>query len=200
MILSMTSHKTADIDIDFADRTKVLELIDTVPAMQRHQGEIRRHNSGVYVTDVPWDPINQCAAIDYQEAEQRGYFKLDLLNMSVYQAIRDQEHYQELLSMEPPWSRLQDSEFVEQIVHIGNHYETLLKMPEPVDSIARMAMFLAVIRPGKRHLIGQTWKEVAVTVWDTAADGYSFKKAHAVSYAVLVTLHMNLINTANQSN
>jgi transcriptional/translational regulatory protein YebC/TACO1 len=30
---------------------------------------VRRHNSGVYVTDIPYDPVNQCAAIDYESAE-----------------------------------------------------------------------------------------------------------------------------------
>lgn len=192
--------KTPDIDIDFADRNQILQLVDHVPARQQHHGEVRRHNSGVYVTDIPWDPINQCAAIDYHEAEQRGYFKLDLLNMSVYQSIRDQSHYDQLLSIPPPWARLQDSAFVERVVHIGNHWDLLQRMPEPVDSIPRMAMFLSLIRPGKRHLIGQSWQDVAATVWDTTADGYSFKKSHAVSYAVLVTLHMNLINLTDQGN
>ena len=62
-----------------------------------------------------------------------------------------------------------------------------------VDSIPRMAMFLALIRPGQRHLIGKTWSEIADDIW-TKTDDYTFKKAHAVSYAVLVSLHMKLIN------
>lgn len=193
-------HKLPDIDIDFADRDQALTLINSTPARQVVQGEVRRHNSGVYVTDIPWDPVNQCAAIDYHEAEARGYFKLDFLNMSVYQGLRDHEHYEQLLNMPVPWTRLQDPEFVERIVHINNHFETLQKMPEPVDSIPRMAMFLAIIRPGKRHLVGRTWRDVSETIWDTAADGYTFKKAHAISYAVLVTLHMNLVNSSNQGN
>lgn len=191
---------SADIDIDFADRTQILELIQHIPARQIVDGQVRRHNSGVYVTDIPWDPVNQCAAIDYREAEQRGYFKLDFLNMSVYQGVRDQAHYDQLLATAPPWDKLQDPEFVERVVHIGNHYDLLQRMPEPVDSIARMAMFLAVIRPGKRHLIGKTWQDVAATVWDTAADGYIFKRSHAVAYAHLVTLHMNLLYAAHQGN
>jgi DNA polymerase III alpha subunit len=56
-------------------------------------------------------------------------------------------------------------------------------------------MFLAVIRPAKRHLIGRTWKEVAATVWDKVeGEGYSFKKAHAISYSQLVVVNLNLIN------
>ena len=181
---------SADIDIDFADRTQILELIQHIPARQVVDGQVRRHNSGVYVTDIPWDPVNQCAAIDYREAEQRGYFKLDFLNMSVYQGIRDQTHYDQLLTATPPWQQLQDPVFVERVVHIGNHY----------DLLQRMAMFLAIIRPGKRHLVGRTWQDIAATVWDTAADGYTFKRSHAVAYAHLVTLHMNLLYTADQSN
>ena len=97
---------SADIDLDLADRETVLKLIKATPARQLHQGQVRRHNSGVYVTDIPYDPVNQCAAIDYETAEQRGYFKIDLLNMTVYQLVRNSEHYQEMLSQEPNWSRL----------------------------------------------------------------------------------------------
>ena len=94
----MTLHKTPDIDIDFADRAQALNLIQHVTARQIVNGEVRRHNSGIYVTDIPWDPLNQCAAIDYHTAESRGYFKLDFLNMTVYQGIRDQQHYDQLLN------------------------------------------------------------------------------------------------------
>jgi hypothetical protein len=86
---------SADIDIDFADRETALRLIQHVPARQSNG---RKHNSGIYVTDIPRDPVNQCAAIDYEEAEQRGYFKLDFLNMSVYQLIRDPAHYEAMLT------------------------------------------------------------------------------------------------------
>jgi hypothetical protein len=67
-------------------------------------------------------------------------------------------------------------------------------MPEPVDTIPRLAMFLAVIRPAKRHLSGKTWRDVAADVWTKPADdGYYFKRAHAVSYAQLVVVNMNLL-------
>jgi len=52
---------------------------------------------------------------------------------------------------------------------------------------------LAVIRPAKKHLIGLPWSEVAKTVWDKGSDGYQFKRAHAVGYAHLVVVHMNLL-------
>jgi len=57
-----------------------------------------------------------------------------------------------------------------------------------------MAMFLSVIRPAKRHLAGLTWREVGIKVWDKPeGNGYFFKKAHAISYAQLVAVHMNLL-------
>jgi hypothetical protein len=108
--------------------------------------------------------------------------------------VRNEEHLIELMNAEPQWEKLYDPEFCAQLIHIGNHYDTLIKMPEAVNSIPRLAMFLAVIRPGKRHLIGKTWKEVAETIWNKPTDGgYYYKKSHSVSYSHLVVVHMNLL-------
>ena len=185
---------SADIDIDLANRDLLLQLIRTTTARQMHQGQVRRHNSGVYVTNIPYDPVNACAAIDYETAESRGYFKIDLLNMTVYQLIRSPEHYQDLLSKEPAWDRLwQDADWASQLVHVGN-YTHLLNAMRP-DSIPRMAAFISIIRPGKAHLQNQPWDRVFESVWDgDSSRGFVFKKAHAVGYASLVALHMNLIS------
>ena len=188
---------SADIDIDFADRNKILSIIQHVPARQVVDGAVRRHNSGVYVTEIPVDAINNCAAIDYETAEQRGYFKIDLLNMSVYQLIQDPAHYEAMLSAAPPWSRLwTDRPWASQLVHVGNYVDLMVSM-QP-DSIPRMAAFISIIRPGKAHLQRRPWDEVFASVWDgDESRGYTFKKSHAVSYAALVALHMNLLNTTN---
>lgn len=189
---------SADIDIDLADRQHILSLIRAVPARIMHQDRARAHNSGVYVTDIPVDPLLGCASIDYLEAEQRGYFKIDLLNVSVYQLVRDQHHYQEMLQKTPPWHRLwQDTAWAQQIVHIGN-YSDLLQDMRP-DSIVRMAAFISIIRPGKAHLQKRPWAEVFQEVWDgDASRGFVFKKSHAIGYATLVALHMNLLDLAHQ--
>jgi hypothetical protein len=185
---------SADIDIDLADRDQLLKLIQVTPARQVNNDQVRRHNSGVYATDIPWDPVNACAAIDYETAEQLGYFKIDLLNMTVYQLIKSPEHYQQMSQQEPPWSRLwTDSDWASQLAHIGNYTE-LLDTMRP-DSIPRMAAFISIIRPGKAHLQGQPWDQVFASVWDgDDSRGFVFKKSHAVSYAALVALHMNLLN------
>jgi len=183
----------SDIDIDLGDRTQALAHINHVPASILRDSRLVKHNSGIYVTDIPVDPFTGQASLDYQVAEARGYVKIDLLNVSLYTQIKSEEHLTELMNQEPEWARLQDPAFFARLIHIGSHYDLLLKCPEPIDSIPRMAMFLALIRPGKRHLIGKTWKEIAATVWDKTDEGYSFKKAHGVSYAHLVVVNMNLL-------
>jgi hypothetical protein len=185
---------SADIDLDLADRDQLLKLIQATPARQMHQGQVRRHNSGVYFTDIPYDPVNQCAAIDYETAEQRGYFKIDLLNMSVYELVKSPEHYQEMLTKEPPWSRLwTDPEWAKQLAHVGN-YTDLLSTMKP-DSIPRLAAFIAIIRPGKAHLQNKSWSDIFQSVWDgDNSKGFVFKHSHSISYAALVALHMNLLN------
>mgnify|MGYP000370703846 CR=1 FL=1 len=181
-----------DIDIDFGDREKVLSLIEHTPAAMRKVNPIRKHNTGVHITKVPYDPVNDMASIDYKEAEERGYFKLDLLNVHVYSQVKDEEHLEQLMQ-EPDWTLLKNKEVVEQLIHLGNQFDTLQQLPEPVNSIPRLAMFLAMIRPAKKHLIGKPWKEISKTVWDKDSDEYAFKKAHGVAYAHLVVVHMNLL-------
>ena len=187
---------SADIDIDVPDRAAVLGLIRHTAARQLHQGQVRRHNSGIYVTDIPRDIPNGCAALDYETAEQRGYFKIDLLNMSVYQLIRDPEHYAEMLVAPVPWTKLcTDTAWTSQLVHVGN-YTDLLRSMKP-DSIPRMAAFISIIRPGKAHLQNKPWAEVFAEVWNgDDSRGYTFKKSHSISYAALVALHMNCLNQA----
>ena len=183
----------SDIDIDFADREQALALLDLIPASIIKDGQVTKHNTGAYATDIPRDPFTGFSSLDYKSAEDRGYMKLDLLNVNVYKNVRDEQHLVELMR-EPDWTKLRDRTVCEQLIHINNHYDTMLKMPEPVDSIPRLAMFLSVIRPAKRSLIGKTWKEVAETVWQKPADEtYYFKQAHAVSYAQLVVVNLNLL-------
>ena len=182
----------SDIDIDFGSRNKLLELIKHTSAAMRNVTPIRKHATGVYVTTIPYDPVLDIASIDYTVAEKRGYFKLDLLNVHVYENVKDEKHLNELM-VEPDWSKLKDKSFVEKLIHLNNQYYNLVKMLEPINSIPRLAMFLAVIRPGKKHLIGLPWQEVAKTVWDKGTDGYVFKKSHSLAYSQLVVVHMNLL-------
>ena len=186
----------SDIDIDVADRDQALALLDHTAASIIRDGKIAKHNTGVYFTEIPADPVTGRAGLDYQAAEARGYVKLDILNVGLYQQVKSEHHLQQLMAQDPAWDQLYEPEFCARLIHIGAHYDTLIRMPEAVNSIPRLAMFLAVIRPAKRHLIGRTWVEVAETVWERPTDdSYYFKKAHAVGYAHLVAVNMNLLNS-----
>lgn len=184
----------SDIDIDVADRDQALACLPHTAASIIRDGRSSRHNTGVYFTDIPQDPFAGRASLDYQAAEDLGYVKLDILNVGLYSQIKNEQHLEQLMQQEPLWDLLYDAEFCSQLIHIGAHYDTLIRMPEAVNTVPRLAMFLAVIRPAKRHLIGLAWNQVAQTVWDRpAGDEYYFKKAHAIGYAHLVAVNMNLI-------
>ena len=188
----------SDVDIDVGNRDQILGLIEHIPAAMRKVTPMRKHPTGVYVTEIPYDPVNDMASIDYAEAEDRGYLKLDILNVHIYNQVKNEEHLYRLMQ-EPDWSKLQNKEFVEKLIHLGNQYDTMQKMPEPINSITRLAMFLAVIRPAKRHLIGKTFKEISETVWEKDHTGYAFKKAHGLAYSHLVVVHMNLLEENEHS-
>lgn len=183
-----------DVDIDVGDRDTVLSHFPHTNASILKDGKLTKHNTGVYFTNIPSTVGNQ-ATLDYKVAEERNYFKIDILNVNLYNQIKSEEHLLALMTKEPDWARLNsDRAFCEQLMHVGNHFDLLQQMPEPVNSIPRLAMFLAVIRPAKRHLAGKTWKEVAQSVWEKPVDDtYYFKKSHSVGYAHLVVVHMNLL-------
>tara|TARA_R110002074_G_scaffold35457_6_gene96871 strand:+ start:34408 stop:34989 length:582 start_codon:yes stop_codon:yes gene_type:complete len=187
------SHRLPDVDIDFADREQVLSALPAIAASMNEHGVVKKHNTGVYYTQIPVDPATNMSTLDYKIAEDRGYFKLDLLNVAVYQKVKDEAHLDKLIKQEPLWELLWKSkEFCEQVIHIGNYHDLIKKMKP--DSIPRMAMLLSIIRPGKANLQGKTWKEVSESVWNKPEGGaYYFKKAHAVAYAHLVAVHINLL-------
>ena len=178
-----------DIDIDFADRDIVLSKIQHRVAVINNE---KKHNTGVYVTEIPHNPVDNHSTIDYKTAEDRGYFKLDFLNVSIYKDVKDDKHLTQLMEKEPLWELLQHEEFVDQLFHLNGH-GTVVKKLCPT-SVEQLAAVLAMIRPAKRHLIEKTWTEIMKEVWTKPEnDEYYFKKAHAVSYAMAVVVHMNLL-------
>ena len=178
-----------DIDIDFADRDVLLSKVKHVVAKLDTD---KKHNTGVYVTEIPHNPVDNLSTIDYKTAEERGYFKLDFLNVSIYKDIRDEQHLTELMNKEPLWELLEQEDFVKNVFHISSHAD-VLRILQP-NSIEQLAAVLAIIRPAKRHLLNESWDTILKEVWTKPEDGsYYFKKAHAVSYAVACVVHMNLI-------
>lgn len=184
-----------DIDIDFADRSSALALFKHFTASIKEDGTFKKHNTGVYCTAVPHNPLTGLSTVDYKAAEDRGYFKIDFLNVNVYNGVRDEQHLTALLDQEPIWDLLSQKEFCDLIFHV-NGYHSMIARLKP-QSIEQLAMFLALIRPGKKHLVtmcqDQGWSSIAVDIWSKTNDTYSFKKSHAVAYAHAIVVQMNLI-------
>lgn len=178
-----------DIDIDFADRDKVLHLIDHRIAKLENG---KKHNTGIYITEIPTNPLDNLATINYKEAEERGYFKIDFLNVGIYKDIKSEDHLLRLMETEPIWSLLEHKEFVDQLFHLAGH-DDICKKLKPT-SIEQLAAVLAIIRPAKRYLINYAWEDILKEVWIKPNNNeYYFKKAHAISYAIAVVVHMNFI-------
>ena len=184
-----------DIDIDFADRKQVLEIIKHIPASIESNGIFKKHNTGVYCHSIPYNPLTDTASIEYKEAEDRGYFKIDFLNVNAYTGVRDEDHIVQLLNTEPLWDLLGEKEVCDQLFHI-NGYHNLVADLKP-NSVLELAMVLAMIRPGKKHLIPickeQGFQSINDEIWTKTEDAYFFKKAHAVSYASVIVVQLNLI-------
>ena len=178
-----------DIDIDFADRDIILNKVKHRIA-KLDSG--KKHNTGVYATEIPHNPVDNLSTIEYKTAEERGYFKLDFLNVSIYKDVRDEAHLKELMEREPIWQLLEHNDFSEKVFHLNGHSD-LLKQLKPT-SVEQLAATLAIIRPAKRHLASKSWQEILKEVWVKPTNGeYYFKKAHAFAYAVSVVVHMNLL-------
>ena len=178
-----------DIDIDFADRSIVLAQLKHRVA-KLNTG--KKHNTGVYATEIPHNPIDNLATVEHKAADERGYFKLDFLNVSIYKDVRDETHLTQLMEREPLWQLLEHEDFSDKVFHLNGHNE-LLKQLKP-NSAEQLAATLAIIRPAKRHLSGSSWSSILQEVWIKPSDDqYYFKKAHAFAYATSVVVHMNLL-------
>jgi hypothetical protein len=180
-----------DIDIDVPDRSLVTDKIPCVPARIDRENGHEQHNTGVYFQAIPKNPLDGIATIDHKIANELGYFKIDILNNMVYRDIRDEQHLIELMEKEPNWDRLSDQQFVSGLYHLNNHYDLVKEyMPKNTEQLAQL---LAIIRPAKSYLRGKSWSEIEKAVWTPPRNRqYYFKKAHAIAFAILIQIQMNL--------
>jgi hypothetical protein len=181
--------KLPDIDVDLKNRDDVLTVLKHIPASITDD---KKHNTGVYFNSIPVNPLTGSSTIDYKMAEERGYFKLDLLNVNLYKDINDEKHLDSLMNKEPMWELLDHKDFVEQLFHIHAHYKIVSQLkPRTVEQLASV---LAIIRPSKRYLLNEEWDTINKEVWIAPIDGgYYFKKSHSIAYAVAIVVQMNLI-------
>jgi hypothetical protein len=181
-----------DIDIDFIDREQALKLFKHTVASRNDNRRLVKHNTGVYLHEVPVDALTSLCSVPYEQAEEQEFFKIDFLNVGLYNGVRNEEHLVQLMETEPLWDLLLQDEFNNLLFHVNGHGSILREM-QPT-SIEQLAAVLAMIRPAKRHLIGKDWSTVMKEVWTKPeTNDYYFKKSHATAYAVAIVVQMNLI-------
>ena len=186
-----------DVDIDMGNRDDFIKLVNVTPASIKKDGKFTKHNTGVYFQNIPKFPLEGYSAIDHKQAEEEGWFKVDFLNNHIYKEIADESQLDRLVATEPVWELFKHEEIVEQLFHINNHFD-IVKQHLPT-SIEQLAMILAMIRPGKRYLVGKSWSKIEKDVW-VKTDEYFFKQSHAMGYALAIIVQLNLIvEKLNQS-
>lgn len=181
-----------DIDIDTVDRKRILELFPHTDAVIERNGKKLKHNTGVYFHKMPTDPFSGMSTIDHKQAEDLGFFKIDILNVGIYKDVRDPDHLRELMDRDPEWELLEHKEISDMLFHVNGHHEILQKLKPR--SIVQLAAVLAIIRPAKRHLLSADWPTILEQVWlRPDDDSYYFKKSHAIAYAQAVAVQLNLV-------
>ena len=181
-----------DVDIDFFDRDGVLKLFKHTPATIIKDDKVEKHKTGVYFHAVPEHPVTGHSTLDYKKAEDRGYFKIDCLNVNLYKNVKSEQELVELMIQEPDWDMLKDQNTVDELFHLNGHYSIVSKLQPK--TIEQLAAVLAIIRPAKRYLVNANWEDILKEVWIKPSDGsYFFKKSHAVAYAQAIVVQMNLL-------
>ena len=184
-----------DIDIDFSTKFSPSAVFpQAVPASMVRDGELRKHQCGYYLQNIPVDEVTKLAAIPYNEAEEVGYMKIDFLHLSILDIFSRKDQIRQLIDIPPNWELLLDPVVVEQLFQISKHYELVSKLRPK--SVQELADCIALIRPGKRHLINAYVVDKEATrseLYRRIDDGVYFKKSHAVSYALTIVLQLHLI-------
>ena len=90
--------KMPDIDIDFTDRDSALKLFKHVGASRVENDRLVKHNTGVYLHEVPVNALTGLCAVPYDTAEERKYFKIDFLNVGLYKGITNEDHLVHLMN------------------------------------------------------------------------------------------------------
>jgi DNA polymerase III alpha subunit len=184
-----------DIDIDLKTDFDPFDFFDNcVRASQVQNGKLVKHNVGVYFQNIPKDPLTGLSAIPYKEAERLGYFKIDMLHLSLLNDFKSKKEIRELVKKEPDWNLLLEDEIIKDLFQLKAHGEMLKKVKPR--SVLELGDVMALIRPGKRELLNKYLEnrtKIRNLLYAHSDDEqYSFKKGHAISYALCVVLQLHL--------
>lgn len=197
----MSKFIIPDLDLDMSSdtREKILNTLQHIPASKITENSITPHNIGVYFSDIPQDRISGLASIDYKKAEEDyGFIKIDCLHNSIYDSFKTRQELFDILKKPIDWKLLYKQDIVEKLPQIGNYYTLINQLPK-IDSIEKLAMMIALIRPSKKYLIDivikQGWDAIKDKIWIKEENsGYQYKKSHAIAFALSITVVMRSIS------
>lgn len=185
-----------DIDIDVRPDFDVKELFsEAVEASMLRNGELVKHPCGHYFQNIPVDPVTGLSAIPFREAEALGFTKIDFLHLTLLSEFESKDEIRAVGNLTPDWTMLTDPEIVPQLFQLGKHLDTLCRI-KPT-SVQELADVIAIIRPNKRQYLDAYVRDragVRPALYRTEEDDKSsFKKSHAIAYALTVILQINLM-------
>lgn len=190
-------YNIPDLDVDMSQKTRdtIIKKLYHIPASKINDKGINPHGVGIYFCNIPYDRLTGLASLDYKHAEEDlGYIKIDFLHNSIYDSFEDRQQLFNVMEQEPNWNLLYKKEVVEQLPHINNYFTLLNQLPK-IDSVDKLAMFIAIIRPAKKYLISEVtnngWDSIIDKIWIKEDTGYMYKKSHAVAYALSITVAMS---------
>lgn len=178
-----------DVDIDVGDREAAVKLFEdrATSASQLVNESFAKHNVGIYLQRIPVNPLTGWSSFDFRHAESLGYYKVDVIANSIYRDIQSQEQLQQIIDEPIEWEWFEHPEFVALLFQLGNEAEIVAAYAPK--SIADLAALVAIIRPGKRYLIGEPWETIREKIWQKeTGKGQTFKKSHAIAYALAVVV------------
>ena len=160
-----------------------------------NDNKLKHHNSGIYVdVNIPVDGITGWAAIEYKEAEELGFIKLDFLNNTSYNIFESKEEVLRCQNIEPDWNLFLEDKVLETLPQISSAVgKKAVKTVKP-QCIEDLADAIALMRPGKSHLLDRYHKnkyETRQNLYRKGKSGYVFKKSHAIAYATMIVCVLN---------
>ena len=195
-----------DLDLDMSAKTNdaMLKSLHHIPASKLNEKGIFPHGVGNYFMDIPTDRLTGLASIDYKRAEEEfGYVKVDFLHNTVYDRFENRQELLDIVDKEPDWSLLYKKSVLERLPHISNYYTLINQLPK-IDSIEKLAMFIAIIRPAKKYLISivekEGWNSIINDIWVKEDNGYQFKKSHAIAFAIMIKVALLSLDKENDEN
>jgi DNA polymerase III alpha subunit len=184
-----------DVDVDVTPSFRPEKHFPNwVKAAVLKDQKLTAHPCGVYPQAIAKDPLSGLAAIPYDDAEELGFLKVDFLHLDFYKNFSTRQEIDDLLKIDPDWTMLQLPSTWPKLFQLSKHGELLAKVKPK--SIIELADCMALIRPGKKGLIGLYMKEREAcrrALYAKDESGYSFKKSHACAYALVVILQLHLI-------